>query len=83
MNLGQGRDTPFVHERQLCEVSSKCYLPWKSYVLDMNFGYMCTMTLNFDMVSVVTHHRQQFCEKHVLSKSNLVVRSYGQDTDFG
>ena len=79
MTLGQGHDTPLGHGQQLCEILSRSILAMRSYGPDMDFVYVCTVTLTLEIwpwVKVMT----QLCE--ILSRSNLAVRSYGPDTDF-
>ena len=45
MTLGQGHDTPLGHGQQLCEVLSRSNMAVRSYGLDTDFGYVCTVTL--------------------------------------
>ena len=45
MTLGQGHDTTFDHEQQLCEISSRSNMAEMSYNPDMDFGYVCNVIL--------------------------------------
>ena len=49
MTLGQGHDTSFSHGQQLCEILSRSKMAVKSYGLDTDFGYMCTVTLTLEI----------------------------------
>ena len=49
MTLGQGHDTPLDHGQLLCEELSRSYMAVRSYGLDMDFRYLCTVTLTLDM----------------------------------
>ena len=49
MNLGQGHDTPLGHGQLLREELSISYMAVRSYGLDMDFSYVCTVTLTLDM----------------------------------
>ena len=56
--LGQGHDTPLGHGQHLCEILSRSNLAVRSYGLDTNFGYVCTVTLTFAIwpwVQVIAH----------------------------
>ena len=44
ITLGQGHDTPLGHEPLLCKIS-RFNMAMRSYGPDMDFGYMCTVTL--------------------------------------
>ena len=73
-----GHDTPLGHGQQLCEILSQSNFAVKSYGLDTDFGYVCTVTLD---MSLGQGHGQQLCE--ILFRSNFALRSYGQDMDIG
>ena len=45
MTLGQGHDTLLGYGQQLCEILSRSNLAMRSYGPDMEFGYVCTVTL--------------------------------------
>ena len=47
MTLGQGHDTPLGHGQQLCDIKSNKAV--KSYGPDMDFGYVCTVTLTLEI----------------------------------
>ena len=49
MNLAQGHDTPLNHGQQLCEILSRSNMAVRSYGLDMDFGYVCTVTLTLEI----------------------------------
>ena len=62
MTLGQGHDTTLGHGQQLCVISSRSNCALRSYGLDTDFGYVCTVTfsLRYDLGSrswgkVMTH----------------------------
>ena len=58
MTLGQGYDTPLGHGQQLCEILSRSNMAVRSYGLDMDSGYVCTVTLTLEVwpwVKVMTH----------------------------
>ena len=58
MILGQGNDTPLGHGQQLCGILSRSTLAVRSYGPDRDFGYVCTLTLTFEIwswVKVITH----------------------------
>ena len=45
MTLGQDHDTPVGHGQQLCKILSRSNYAVRSYGPDIDFGYVCTMTL--------------------------------------
>ena len=49
MTLGQGHGTPLGHGQQLCEILYRSNLALRSYGLDTDFGYVCTMTLTLEI----------------------------------
>ena len=49
MTLGEGHDTPLCHGQQLCEILSRSNLAVRSYGLDMDFQYVCTVTLTLEI----------------------------------
>ena len=49
MTLGQVTDTPLSHEKQLCEILSRSNMAMKSYGLDTDFRYVCTVTLTLEV----------------------------------
>ena len=49
MTLGQGHDTPLGHGEQLCEILSRSNLAVRSYGPDMDFQYMCIVTLTMEI----------------------------------
>ena len=49
MTLGQGHNTALGHGQQLCEILSRSNLAVRSYGPDMDFGYVCTVTLTFEI----------------------------------
>ena len=58
MTLGQGHDTPLCHVQQLCEILSRFNMAVRSYGPDTDFGYLCTVTLTFEVwlrAKVMTH----------------------------
>ena len=58
MTLGQGHDTPLGHGQQLCEILSISNLAVRSYGPDMDFQYVCTVTLTLEIwpwVKVMTN----------------------------
>ena len=58
MTLGQGHNTPLGHGQQLCEILSRSNLAVRSYGLDTDFQYVCTVTLTLEIwpwVKVMTH----------------------------
>ena len=58
MTLGQSHDTPLGHGQQLCEILSRSNMAVRSYGLDTDFGYVCTVTLTLELwpwVKVKTH----------------------------
>ena len=58
MTLGEGHDTPLGHGRQVCEILSRSNMAVRSYGPDMDFGYLCTVTLTLEIwpwVKVMTH----------------------------
>ena len=55
---GQGHDTPLSNVQQLCEILSRSNFAVRSYGLDTDFGYECTVTLTLEIwpwVKVMTH----------------------------
>ena len=57
-DMGQGHDTPLGHGQQLCEMISRSNLAVRSYGLEMDFGYVCTVTLTLEIwpwIKVMTH----------------------------
>ena len=85
MTLGQGHDTPLGHGQQLCEISrsnsSEELWPGHTYFA------MCALYLDLGGMTLgqghdtSLGHGQQLCE--ILFRSNMAVRSYGPDTEFG
>ena len=53
MTLGQGHDMLLGHGQQLCELLSTSNLAVRSYGLDTDFGYVCTVTLTLEIWSWV------------------------------
>ena len=45
MTLGQNRDTLLSHGQQLCEILFRSNMAVRSYGLDTDFRYVCTVTL--------------------------------------
>ena len=55
---GQGHDTPLSSVQQLCEILSRSNFAVRSYGLDTDFGYECTVSLTLEIwpwVKVMTH----------------------------
>ena len=83
MTLAQGHDTLLGHGQQVCVILSRYKMVVRSYGLDMDFRYVCTVTLALRIwprfkVMTLLGHGQQLCE--ILYRSDKGVRSYGQDT---
>ena len=82
--MSKGHDTPLSHGQQLCEILFRSDMAVKSYGLDTDFGYVCTMTLDLGIMSLgqghdtPLGHGQQLRE--ILSRSDKGVRSYDPDT---
>ena len=58
MTLGQGHDTSFPHRQTLCEILSRSNFAVRSYGPDMDFQYVCTVTLTLEIwpwVKVMTY----------------------------
>ena len=58
MILGQGHDTPLGHAQQLCKILSRSNMAVRSYGLDTDFGYVCTVILTSEIwpwIKVMTH----------------------------
>ena len=71
MTLSQGHDTPLGHGQQLCEILSRSNMAVRSYGPDMDFGYVCTVTLTLEewpWVKVMIHPSamDNNCEKYYL-----------------
>ena len=71
MTLSQGHATPLGHGQQLCEILSRSSMAVRSYGPDMDFGYVCTVTLTLEVwpwVKVMTHPlvMDNNCEKYYL-----------------
>ena len=49
MNLDQSYNEPLGHGQQLFEVSFKSILPVEYYGLNTYFGYVCTVSLTFEI----------------------------------
>ena len=49
MTLGQRNDTPLGHGQQLLEILSRYNLAVRSYGLDTDFRYVCTVTLTLEI----------------------------------
>ena len=49
MTLGQGHETLLGHGQQLCEKLSRFNLAVRSYCPDMDFQYVCTVTLTLEI----------------------------------
>ena len=49
MVLGQGHATPLGHGQQLYDLLSRSNLAVRSYGPDTDFGYVCTVTLTFEI----------------------------------
>ena len=49
MTLGHGHDTPLGHGQQLCEILSRSNTAGKSYGTNTDSGYVCTVTLTFEI----------------------------------
>ena len=82
MTVIWGHDTPFSHGQKLCEILSRSNKAVRSYGLDMDFWYVCTVTYFWDMTliqgnDIPLNHGQELCI--ILSRSNMAVRSYGLD----
>ena len=45
MTLGKGHGTAFGHGQQLYEILSRTSFAVRNYGLDIDFGYVCTVTL--------------------------------------
>ena len=57
-DLGSRHDPPLSHGQQSCEMLSRSNMAVKSYGLDMDFVYKCTVTLALEVwpwVKVMTH----------------------------
>ena len=72
MILGQGHDTPLGYGQQLHEILSRSNLAVRSYGLDTDFQYVCTVTLGQGHYTPLGHG-QQLCE--IISRSDKGVRS--------
>ena len=58
ITMGQGHDKPFGYGQQLFEILSRSNLGVRSYGLDTDLGYLCTVTLTLEIwpwVKVMTH----------------------------
>ena len=49
MILGQGHDTPLGHGQQMLGILSRSNLAVRSNGPDRDFGYVCTLTLTFEI----------------------------------
>ena len=49
MTLGQGHHTLLGHGQQLCEILSISNITVRSYGPDMDFEYLCTVTLTLEV----------------------------------
>ena len=47
--FSQGHDTPLGHGQQLCEILFRSNMAVRIYGLHTDFGYMCTVTLTFEI----------------------------------
>ena len=64
--------------QQLCKILSRSNFAVRSYGLDTDFEYVCSVTLTLEIwpwVNTLLGHGQQVCEIHVLSRSNMAERS--------
>ena len=69
MTLGQDHDTPLGHGQQLCEILSRTNLAVRSYGSDVDFEYVCTVTLTLEIrpwVKFITHPwvMDNYCVKY-------------------
>ena len=82
MTSSQGHDTSLSHGQQLCEILSRSNMAVRSYGPDMDFGYVCSVTLTLGGMTLGQGHDtplgngQQLCD--ILSRSNMAVKSYGR-----
>ena len=49
MTLGQDHDTPLGNGQELCEILSRSNMAVRSYGPDTELGYVCTVTLTFEV----------------------------------
>ena len=49
MTLGQGHDKPLDHRQRLYEILSRSNKAMRSYGPDMDFRYVCTVTLTLEI----------------------------------
>ena len=49
MTFGQGHYTPLDHGQQLCKILSRSKLTVRSFGQDIDFGYVCNVTLTLEM----------------------------------
>ena len=58
LTLDQGHDTPLGRVQQVCEILSRSNLAVRSYGIDKDFSYVCTVTLTLETwpwVEVIIH----------------------------
>ena len=88
MSLGQGHDTPLGWGKQSCTILSRSNFAGRSYGLDKDFSYMCTVTLILEIwrlvkVKIYGHiplgYGQQLKQSEILSIYVKSLRSYGPD----
>ena len=86
MTLGQDHDTPLGHGQQLCEILFRSNLAVRSYGPDMDFRYVCTVTLALEISPLDQDHDSPLGHGQrvyeILSRSNFTVRSYVRNMDF-
>ena len=88
MTFGQGHDTPSGHQQQLIvrniiQIQPGSEESWPGH------SFWVYMHYDLDLGNMPLHqghdtpldHGQPLCE--ILSRSNMAVKSYGQDTDLG
>ena len=56
ITLGHGHDTPLGHGQHLCEILSRSNMVVKSYGPNTYSGYVCTVTLTFEIMTLGHSH---------------------------
>ena len=74
MTLDQGHDTTLGYGQQLCEILSRSNMVVRSYGPDTDFGYVCTVTLIWEIWPWVK------IMSHPLVKVNICVKYYPDPT---